>query len=129
MNAEVYANAAGRIIGYRQSAEESRRFPPPATTTRTVSFDATTNQALLADLSAAQASYAIVAGPPLELRKNGVAVAINPPSQAYSDRALIAQLDDDIDALTNPLTLLQLQPVVRRGLRLMRYLLRRSRDL
>lgn len=129
MNAEVYANAAGQVLGYRQSAEERRRFPPPAATARTVAFDATTNRALLADLSAAQARYTIVAGPPPELRKNGQPAVINPPSLAYSDRAFVAQLNDDIDALGSPLTLLQLQPIVRRGLRLLRHVLRQQRDV
>ena len=127
--AVVYINPTNNLLEWRFDQEDESRFPIPQGTPASsiVRFDSVTNAALFADirLLSGTGRYTITAG---VLRKDGVQVDIDQPSQTYQDRTIIDQLDDDIDSLQNPLTLIQLQPIVRRGLRMLRYVLKRLKE-
>ena len=127
--AVVYINPNNNLLEWRFDRDDESRFPIPQGTPAgsIIRFDSATNSDLFSDIRSLASSgrYIVVSG---VLRKDGVQVNINPPSQEYQDRGLIDQLDGDIDNLQNPLTLAQMQPIVRRGLRMLRYLLKRLKE-
>ena len=124
-----YVNPINNLLEWRHDHEDERRVPlaqgTPASSI--VRFDASTNTGLFADIRrlATTGRYTVSAG---VIRKDGAQVSINQPSQVFQDRAFINQLDDDITDLQSPLSLPQLQPIVRRGLRMLRYLLKRLKE-
>ena len=127
--AVVYINPTNNLLEWRFDQEDESRFPLPQgiPASLIIRFDTVTNAGLFADirLLSGTGRYTISAG---VLRKDGTQVNIDQPSQQYQDRTIIDQLDGDIDSLQNPLTLAQLQPIIRRGLRMLRYLLKRLKE-
>lgn len=126
--AEIYAAADGRLLGYRQTSEERRRFPPPAGVAFTLACDPAA-QTWWADFLRNTANYSMPAG---VLTKAGSGpVTVSPPGAAYQDWQVRNQIQQALDRLDNPepLTNAEIRAAFRRLFRLGRHLLRQLRDL
>lgn len=98
--AVVFIDPRNNALAYRISHEDERRQPLPEGTTTLVRFDERNNATVLRDLQRYTPQYSIVSG---MLRRNGVAVAIAAPSEAYQDAQRVSTLGVLIDRLRRPM--------------------------
>jgi hypothetical protein len=86
--ARIYQDAQGEKRFVRNPRQEDHYGPLPDTVLQ-LGFDERTNPVLIADYLAHKNEYALVAGPPVRLEKNGVPVALNPPGPLAAIRAKV----------------------------------------
>lgn len=125
--AVVYVHPVSGLLEWRHDREDERRHPLPdnLTAARRRRFDRETNGALFRDIQQHAARYTVTAG---ELWKDGSVVTPAADGQEFADAQMIDSLNDDIAALANLMTQVQLQAIVRRGLRVLRFVLRQTRQ-
>jgi hypothetical protein len=90
--ASLYSSGSGSLIAFSATLQDQGQFLPvaPEGAAATLSFDESTNAALVVDIQANWDSYALIPvnGLP-QLQKNGSAVTIAAPSALYSLQSTI----------------------------------------
>lgn len=126
--AVVYVNPDSQVLEWRHDQGDERRHPLPFGTlaTRIIRFDGVANRLIFEDLRRHSTRYTVIQN---ELRKDGNPVTLAGASPAFSDEELVRQLNQDIADLASPLMMPQLQAITRRGLRILRHVLRKIREL
>lgn len=109
--ARICADASGNICRFLKSEEEEKRYPndPPGVAC-VITFDETTNQAVIDGLNADWNSHSVSG---TVLLRNGTPVTINPPSLRFQDLRPIGLAIRNKLRNDEPLTTTELNRVLR----------------
>ncbi len=91
----LYADSTGRLMQWRPPTDEPIIPTPPAGAAHVLDFDHTTNAALIAAVVQSWSTARLVDG---TLAISSQTIAVQPPSQAYSDRQSLSVLFDKLSA-------------------------------